>query len=456
MQSSKEWCQKVGKVFDTRPRVATANTFWLERNQAYKQFAQAAERPGGHICLDGPTGVGKTSLVHTYIERESLRHIPIMITHSMQWKDVCRKIIGIRKNDESSGGAEFEGGIHNGLPTAKFKLSVSEKSKPYDNLKYSEDLSDRWSEEDVAKYLSRHNAALILDDLERSSSELLLRISDLCKALTQQYVSENAKLIMVGSGDIYQRIHKSNPALDERVSQISLGAFNGSNDSRLVIVRGLEKLRLRHPWNSRFKVEFDQRDDCREAIWQAADGLPKSLNRLGYEIAIRGFSRSAVSVTDIIDCCQQIIDKNIENYLQEFPDILTIISDDEKVAQIVKCLYETGIARIHNWNGVKEKIKQLYPREFNNDENLYELSLSKLVDLGFLFRTGPSGALLFVKHPAAAHTLGVVARDPNRIDKINTLRRRFSKEPVQLDLPGIFVHPANNKLVDANDPSDDA
>ena len=226
MSERKRWAGRVGRVFDTRPRVASKVTVWLERKSAYRLLSNVVEQPGMHVCLDGPTDVGKTSLAHTYIAKEQVHHCAVMVTQSMTWPDFCRRLIGNPQNPESSANGEFEAGLNNGLPSMKFKVYLGVKGRPLDDLNYADKLATTWTEHDVAKQLAADDLVLLIDDLERANDQLMIRIADLCKLLTQSYVSQNSKVLMIGSGDIYVRLHNANPALDERVSQVSLGAFS--------------------------------------------------------------------------------------------------------------------------------------------------------------------------------------------------------------------------------------
>jgi hypothetical protein len=451
MPTRRQWATTVGRVFDTRPRVGNKDTVFLERRGAYETFARAMERSGSHVCLDGPTGVGKTSLVHTYIAHEGVRHAAVMVTESMSWPDFCRQLIGDRSNEEVAIEGGVEAGIQRGLPTIKFRVSLAERNRPIDDASLLEKLSNTWTEHDVAKRLADNDLLLFVDDLERSSPALMTRLSDLCKLLTQAYISRNAKIAMVGSGSIYVRLHKANPALDERVSQVSLGAFKYPSDSKIFITSGLHKLRLRHPWNSKLPKEFALRDNCRDAVWEAANGLPKSLNRLGYEIAMRGINRAGVTVNDIIECSHRMIEDHWAQYSQEFPDVLNIIEQDNAAAEFIRGMYSSGITRIHNVSSLIEHVCESKQNNVRFGLSDAERALDKLMETGFIVRTGKSGEKVFVRHPAAAHTLGVVMRNPDRITNMPT-PKRLGGIPIQLQ----FAFEAPSNIADSDEPSHDA
>lgn len=453
MSERRVWAAKVGKVFDTRPRVAGKNIVWLDRKTAFDQLAQAIERPGSHVCLDGPTGVDKTSLAHTYIAIEQVAHVPVMVTNAMNWADFCRQLIGVRDNTENSGGGEIEGGLNNGLPTLKFKASLGAKGRPLDDLTYVDKLATTWTENDVAKKLADKDLLLVLDDMERATDEFIKRISDLCKLLTQAYTAPNAKLLLIGSGSVYVRLHRANPALDERVSHVSLGAFKNANDSRIFLTRGFERLDLRHPWNSRYSREFELRDKCRDAIWEAANGLPKSLNRLGYEISTQGRSRSGVSAHDIMQTSERIVEEHWIEYSEQFGDVLDVLEEFPLAAEILKCLYEDGITRIHRVAGVVKRIESNESLKDIATPNAIDQAFSLLTATEFIVQTGKSGELLFVKHPAAAHTLGVIMRDPKKVSHVSVPKRKRGM-PIQLSFA--FPLPSDTGSTNGEEPSADA
>jgi hypothetical protein len=363
-----------------------------------------------------------------------------MATASMTWIDFCRCLVGAPTNEESSLSGDIEVGLDKGLPVAKLRLSLRSAR---DDLSLADRLANTWTEHDVARRLVELDAVLLIDDFERARDDLVLRIADLCKLLTQAYVSVNSRVVLVGSGDIYQRLLKQNPALDERVSQVSLGAFKYRNDARAFMILGFNRLNLWHPWNSRFPREFEQRSKCADAIWEAADGLPKSLNRLGYDIALRAEGRKAVSAHDIIDQSQKMTEEHWIQYAQEYPEVIAYLEATPAAVSIVRCLYEHGIARIHKLPHVIDRVATQGTATLT--EAALEEAINDLASVGFLVRTGKSGELLFVRDPTAAHTLGVVMRDPSRFPGLPGVP---SKPALQLAFP--------LPLPDSDEPNSDA
>jgi hypothetical protein len=308
------------------------------------------------------------------------------------------------------------------------------------------------SEHDIARRLCELNASLYIDDVERANDLLICRLSDLCKLLTQGYVTDNAKIVLVGSGEVYRRFYRKNPSLDERLLQVSLGAFKHPYDSWKFITKGFEKLRLRHPGNSEFVRQHMGRANCITAIWEAADGLPKSLNRLGQEIALKAIGRSGVTVTDILTESNKMIEDHWKEYGNEFADVVDFLEKTPVAVAVLRCFYLEGIARIHQFNHIvsritannKEERTSHTPEEVND-------AIDKLVEMNFFIRTGKSGEIIFTKQPAAAHTLGVVMRDPSRFKPLSGLPSNpinvTNAFPIQQELP--FSSPDGEPSEDA-------
>jgi hypothetical protein len=358
----------------------------------------------------------------------------------MDWNEFARLILTSETDEETSFSGGIEIGIDNALPVAKLKVSLGSKSRPSDKLAYADALAHQVSEHHIAQRLCDLNATLFIDDVERANEQLVGRLSDLCKLLTQGYVADNAKLVLVGSGEIYQRFYKKNPSLDERLLQVSLGAFKHKTDSWKFIAKGFEKLHLRHPGNSEFATQRVTLQSCINAVWEAADGLPKSLNRLGQEIALKAEGRKGVSFNDIISESNKMVEDHWKEYAHEFSHVIHFLEKTPIAVAIIGCFYLEGIARIHQFSNISKHITEHFPKgspTFTYEE--IDAALNKLVEMDFLVRTGKSGEIIFTKQPAAAHTLGVVMRDPARYKSMTHLTQQQAliegAFPIQQELP---------------------
>jgi len=428
-----KWSKRVGTVFNTGPRIGIGKTLWQPRDRTLSQLSQDFHRPRSHVCLDGASGVGKTSLALTFLVRERIRHCAIQLTHGMEWHDFCRQLIRSPSNKELSVYGDFQFGTDETglLPKCNLRIGLGVKGRKSDDIDLVEKMAHSWGEHEVARHLAEEDVALLVDDLDRASDALVMRISDLCKLLIQSYVSENAKLLIVGTGNAYYRVYIANDALDKRLNQVSLGGFRHDYESWGFLTEGFEALGLKHPGHlpdRRTKNEAE----CMEAVYRAADGLPKSLNQLGYEIATHVLWGDTVDTHDVVEQSEKMCQENWEQYehMPKFREILRYLQKNHVAIEVTKALYSTGITRVHTVDQIMFTVmKALSGSRLATERDDVVRAIDGLVDARLLVRTGKSGETILVDEPTHAHTLGVVMRDPTRFKSIGELL-----DPKQLTL----------------------
>lgn len=417
-----EWEQKVGQVFNTNPRIGVKkNIVWLERDKEYHQLDIVFKRPGAHVCLDGPTGVGKTSLALTYLEKEKVQYVLVVVTRSMNWVEFCRQLVLLKPDNENSFAAEISAGIQNALPNGSIKMTLGAKSKSSNDYDLFIKKSQNWTEHDVASQLFDHQACLVVDNMERANDELLTRLTDLTKLLTQDFLSNNVKVLFIGTNDIYRRILMDNPSLEERMIQTTLGTFGSPGKSWRFLTLGFEKLGLRHPGNSKIGNEFNQRHKCMACVYEAADGLPKSLNTLGYNIATK-VTGTGVNAKLII---KEATDKTEENWIEcneKLPDIIKTLHQFPNSAYLVRAIYSSGVNNIHRKDKIFDRAKELVAEDnvVLTEDDLNN-ALHELTAIQFLIQTGRNGEIVYAYHPNFAHTLGVVMKDNERFKEFEQI-----------------------------------
>lgn len=408
-KARQEWARKVGMVFNTMPRDGySGQSVWLPRDKMEAKFSAVLENGGVHICLDGPTGTGKTSLALTMLHKNQIKYTPIQITKSMDWPEFCKRLIIPGHNDESSVSADFEIGVDKWLPQAKFRVSLGAKGRPKDDLEHLITTAKSWSEHDVCLQMKKQNTVLFIDDFERASEDIVQRISDMCKLLTQSYQSQYAKIIIVGTDDICKKLYEANSSLESRLEEISLGTLPSSNESWYFLLLGFKALGLRNPADSNYIDERQKLKECIQSIYEAADGLPKSLNELGREISLKGYRREGITASDIINVSSEMPKRNLNVFRREFPKIIKCVEHSLTVRAILQYLYSEGIGHIHSWSDI------IFQLQNDHSEDQLENAICELVDTRFLIKTGRNGDVLFAANPTLAHTLGVAVSNPGK------------------------------------------
>lgn len=325
--------------------------------------------------------------------------------------------------------ADLELGIDKGLPSGKLRVSLGGKHRATDDVDYVTKTAATWTEHHVVEAVCKQEIALIIDDVERASQDLLSRLADLCKLMTMRDTPLCVKLCFIGTDDLFRRLLHSNSSLDQRVLQTTLGAFNDHRHSWHFLTIGFEKLRLRHPGTSLLPEERQKLEQCINWVYDAADGLPKSLNALGQRIAVKvGEERNWVSADEIFSAARQMVDQNWRQYNLDFPKVLRVLDEHPICRAIVRALYKAGIARVH----YASDLYLVLADEAKDDgtplsEALVRDGLERLAALDFLVLTGRSGEVVYVTQPTAAHALGVAMRDERRAQDIGvSLRERLA------------------------------
>jgi thiamine monophosphate kinase len=444
------WRERVGRVFNTRPRIGVGKSrIWLSRRKEMQSFRQNFYNPGTHVCLDGPSGAGKTSLALTFLVQEGIRYAYVPLTRGMTWLDLCRLLLKPVDNTELGVSADVEVGIDKGLPSGKLRVSLGGKHRPTDDVDYVTKRAAMWTEHHVVEAVCEQQIALVIDDAERASQDLLLRLADLCKLMTMRSTPLCVKLCFIGTGDLFRRLLHSNVSLDQRVHQTTLGAFDDHRYSWHFLTIGFENLRLRHPGVSPLPEERGKLGQCMDSVYDAADGLPKSLNALGQRIAVGiGWNKSEVFAEDILFAARQVVEQNWLQYSRDFPRVLRVLDEHSMCRAIVRALYREGIARVHYANDLYVALADEAKADKTPlSEALVRDGLERLAAIDFLVLTGGAGEVVYVTRPTAAHALGVTMRDQHRAGAVGGNLR--DREAVSDSFPRQTFRDGNVPGVDA-------
>jgi hypothetical protein len=197
---------------------------------------------------------------------------------------------------------------------------------------------------------------------------------------------------------------------------------------------GLVKLGLADPKTDKF-ISNEDRKDCVRWVEYAADGLPKSIIKLGRRIGDKGVGRSRVSQVDIIATAKEMVYENFRQYRNKYKTLFSLIREDDVAQQVCLWMFRRGASRIHS---LEDLSADLAPEAtyFMLEEAIKFLAKADLVVV-----TGCDENVFFAREPLLAHTIGVAMSDPAALqihqDYFNTdsnakqllLRLEGNKEP---------------------------
>lgn len=405
--ADEQWSYDVNKVFSSKPRNGNNTAVWWWRRKSLEEKMERELNAGVQICLDGPTGTGKSSLAITLLERRNIDYSLLQVTINMDWPQFCVALFAATDPDDTSVATEFDVGIDRGLPTLKAKFS--RKQDDTANLG-KRDLGHKlsWTEHNVCDYLVQLQLTLVIDDFEKASESLVVRIADMIKLMSQSYAESNAKIVIIGTDDIFRRLVGSDLSLRDRLYEISVGTVPHDHSWKFLL-SGFERLGIEHPaeLNKKYPLEVTKEDlvECQRRVFTAADGLPKALNRLGRQVCLQTTpSRLRLTPSDITTVCNEMARDNTRDYLPEISRIIRHIAADEPTIELLRLICLWGSGNIHSWHDIVSSLRMRF------EEPRVEEAARHLIEVSFLIRTGARNEIVMVKDPHLAHVLAQYLR----------------------------------------------
>ena len=397
------WSARVDRAFDTRPRDgASPGSVWLPRRDVEDQFSDLLFQDGVHICVDGPSGTGKTSLVLTQLSKEKKKVIKVQLTNSMKWTDLCREIIGDLSRGDSSFSLEALIGLN-----PELKVGYGRKSK-VDSLTRWKAVGSQINEMDLCRAVQSTKSILFIDDFEKADESIVTKIADVCKLMTQSF---NGKIIIVGTDNIYFRIMSQEPALESRLAEISVGALPSIDDGWDFLCLGFDSLGITHPgkiYNERSLSgpANHKLRDCKAAIHDAVASLPKALNEFGRRVCLnKGDRVQSISLPDLMQEAKDTFFKKLREYAKNFPELQQMFAESPEIRILLRAIYDRSVGSILHREDLYRDVVSL---GLNRDQ--FEQALLELVKEKFITQTGRSGETLFISRLYMAHIFGVCAK----------------------------------------------
>ena len=87
------WIQRWNSIFGSRRRDGTLDgALWHRRSKIEFRLGQLLSARSQNICIDGPTGSGKSSLAITVFSQIRQPYIWVPVVNDMQWPDFCEEV----------------------------------------------------------------------------------------------------------------------------------------------------------------------------------------------------------------------------------------------------------------------------------------------------------------------------------------------------------------------------
>ncbi len=422
------WAQRVGEVFDVRPRVAIDDlTGWIERREE-KKFRDAVVSPGMHVCLYGPSGSGKTSLAKSTIgrlHRRGFKFIYSKLNHNSTWSKFKSQIVENKNAIDPTRPFSYKIGIKNLIPYLEIEThSDSDFAGAADARSGIIDLIDI---RHIANYLNDYEIGLAIDDLNFADDELLENLTSLAKEITDNSSSDRTKIIFIGADDVFLRIMELADSLRDRTEEIALGSIRGDDGNASTIrddkvwnyiADGLVQLKLTDPRKDKYFPK-DQIISAKRWIEYAADGLPKSIVMLGRRIAEKGERRNRVSYSDMMDSAKEMVNRNFRLYRSRYRTLFYLIKKNPIADQVCAWMFKNGASRIHTLEEISEDLNEVATY------SMFDEAIKFLSDAKFLVVSGAENNVFFARDPLLAHTIGVALENPSII---GVAQNYFSKD----------------------------
>jgi hypothetical protein len=389
--------ERIAEIFSTNPRNgADKKVIWQPRTVLEERLDTLLFLPGTHICVDGPWGSGKSSLILTSLRRSRRRFTMIQMTKNMSWSDFCKEVSTRRV---------FSGDI-------KLKLDKS----LWPEITITKSASETtFSDHELGRALKRQKAVLLLDDFERASQDLVVRIADICKLLTQQFDSRYAKVIIAGTHDFAHRIYSAQESLEGRLAHLSVGTLPSPRDCWDFLFRGFNALGLTvMPSDLESAPGNEGSASHEDPLYGAIHGSPKFLNEVGKNVALKSLTRGSVdsvSATEIIKTAKSVLRRDPGDNYTKALNVIGSARSKPTVMAVLRYLCKGGIGQIYRRDDIVDAITGF-------QRSIVEDAIATLIEMHFFTCTGASREVLYVSRPSLACLVCTMLDDPGPADNL--------------------------------------
>ncbi|WP_298242701.1 AAA family ATPase [uncultured Bradyrhizobium sp.] len=380
---------QVSLAFSTQPTRGDNEELWLRREALEREVSYQLGTTDQHLCIDGPSGTGKTSLVQKIFSNRSRDFMHVQLSKDMHWKDFCRQFVEIPRRTKVSREASAKGILNLFKFGGEFNFKYGDEFSEKDSYELQLKKAEQWGAHDVAKWVHDNKLVLVVDDFEVADEDTVGRIAAVCKLLGQSF---EGKLVLVGTDDILKRLLKANPALTHRISEITVGGLANAGESVGYLNSKFDFLDIKTPASDR-RLTRTEKLQYAEYIFDAANGLMKQLNWLGQHLVAKVGSGNRLTLPTVREVCRKIIaDFRLENR-DSIRNISRVIENNADFSDVFSFLVSRSVSSITRLSEIDEHLSGKYRADS------IKSALEYLEESGIIVTTGVSEVRVFFKNP---------------------------------------------------------
>jgi hypothetical protein len=381
--------QKISLAFSTQPTRGENEKLWLRRETLERELSYQLGTLDQHLCIDGPSGTGKTSLVQKILSVRDRDFMHVQLTPDMRWKDFTRQFVEIPNRTKTSREASAKGILSLFRLSGELNFRYGDEFSEKDSYELLLKKAEQWGSHDVAKWVHDNEIVLIVDDFELADDDTVSRIAAVCKLLGQSY---RGKVVLIGMDDVLKKLLKQNQALTHRISEITVGGLADIGESIGYLNKKFDFLGIRTPASDR-RCSKGEKEEYARYIFDAANGLLKQLNWLGQQLVENIGPVERLSLAATREVCKRIISdfrfKNREGIRQ----ISSVLERNSDFADVFEFLASKAVSSITRISEIEEHLQGKYRVDS------IKSALEYLEENHVVVTTGASDLRIFFKNP---------------------------------------------------------
>lgn len=325
-------------VFSTQPIGEWREDIWLPRAPLERDFAYIIGAGSQHICIDGPSGTGKTSLTQSMFYRYAKPYIAVQVYDRMTWSQFCRNFVEAPRATKIADTSAINGVFKFfAPPSLDFTFNYTREWSAKDSAEVVNAMADVWTPDDVGRCMAINDFTLIVDDFERASDDLVGNIATLVKLMGQSY---KGRVVIVGTDDVLMKVINKNSSISARVSEITVDGLGSPSDSANFIMRKFKLLGVKTPY-----LKGASALELQTLIYSSTSGLLKDLNELGLALARSISSKRILSLAAVRNICQNMIKEKAYKMRQQCRALARVVNSSIESQTVIEYLAKRGASK---------------------------------------------------------------------------------------------------------------